>query len=85
MHTLQEHDQALASELAADAPTTPDTATLRAVAEQLGRTLAHGDPDQAKALLRILIVELRVNSRSEILPTYASTCPLFARREVRWS
>jgi hypothetical protein len=29
-----------------------------------------GDPDQAKALLRILIAELRVNSRNEILPTY---------------
>jgi hypothetical protein len=34
--------------------------------------LAAGDPKQAKALLRLLIKELRVNGREEILPTYRS-------------
>jgi hypothetical protein len=47
----------------------PDTAALNAVADQLGQVIETGDPDQAKALLRILIAELRVDSRSEILPT----------------
>ena len=32
--------------------------------------LADGDPKQAKALLRLLVKDLRVNGRSEILPTY---------------
>jgi hypothetical protein len=31
---------------------------------------ADGDTDQTKALLRILIADLRVNSRAEVLPTY---------------
>src|SRR5205823_12660740 len=29
-----------------------------------------GDPKQTKALLRLLVKDLRVNGRSEILPTY---------------
>jgi hypothetical protein len=56
-------------------PTTPDSSALRSVADQLGRSIAHGNPDQAKTLLRILIAELRVNSRSEILPTYRLSAP----------
>lgn len=76
LDALHEQDQTLASELAAEAPTTPDTAALQAVADKLGRTIAHGDPDQAKALLRILIAELRVNGRREILPTYRLSMPV---------
>ena len=75
LDALHEQDQTLASELSAEAPTTPDSSALRAVADQLGHTIAHGDPDQAKALLRILIAELQVNSRSEILPTYRLSAP----------
>jgi hypothetical protein len=73
-------DQTLALELAAEEPTTPDTAALHADADRLGRTIAHGDTDQAKALLRILIADLRVNSRAEILPTYRVGSPWFAHR-----
>lgn len=62
--------QALACELAADAPTTPDTAALHAVVDQLAHVIATGDTDQTKALLRILIADLRVNSRRGIVPTY---------------
>jgi hypothetical protein len=69
-------DQSLARELAADIPAIPDTAALRAVADQLGRVIAAGDPDRAKALLRILVAELRVNSRSEVLPTYRVGAPV---------
>jgi hypothetical protein len=36
----------------------------------------HGEPEQAKALLAILIAELRVNSRNEILPTYRVGAPV---------
>jgi hypothetical protein len=73
---LRGQDQALARDLAADTPTTLDTAALNAVADRLGQVIETGDPDQAKALLRILIAELRVNSRSEILPTYRVGAPV---------
>jgi hypothetical protein len=68
-------DQALAHDLAADTPTTPDAAALRAVADQLDHVIEHGEPEQAKALLAILIAELRVNSRNEIMPTYRVGAP----------
>jgi hypothetical protein len=57
-------------------PGTPDAAALRAVADQLDHVIAHGEPEQAKALLAILIAELRVNSRNEILPTYRVGAPV---------
>jgi hypothetical protein len=76
LDALRGQDQSLARELAADIPTIPDTAALRAVADQLGQVIAAGDPDRAKALLRILVAELRVNSRSEVLPTYRVGAPV---------
>ena len=72
--------QALALEIAADAPTAPDTAGLEAVADELGRVVATGDRDQAKVLLRILIAELRVNSRAEILPSCRLATPTACAR-----
>jgi hypothetical protein len=47
----------------------------RRVAEQLEDAIAGGDPKQAKALLRLLIKELRVNGKSQILPTYRVLTP----------
>jgi len=76
LDALQGQDQTLALELAADTPTTPDTATLRAVADQLDHVIAHGEPEQAKALLGILIADLRINSRAEVLPTYRVGAPV---------
>ena len=76
LEALHDQDQALAHELAADAATTPDAAALHAVADQLDHTIEHGQPEQAKALLAILIAELRVNSRNEILPTYRVGAPV---------
>jgi hypothetical protein len=32
--------------------------------------IANGEPEQAKALLRILVAELRVKGRHDIQPTY---------------
>jgi hypothetical protein len=60
---------------APEAATVPDNADLAAVVDQLERTIAEADPKQAKALLRLLIKELRVNGRSEILPTYRIITP----------
>lgn len=76
LDALQAQDQALARELDAGTPTAPDTAALHAVADQLAHVIATGDPDQTKALLRILIAELQVNSRVEILPTYRVGAPV---------
>jgi site-specific DNA recombinase len=75
LDTLHDQDQALALEMAPDEPTTPDRPSLQAVANRLDHTIAHGEPEQAKALLSILIAELRVNSRAEILPTYRLSTP----------
>jgi hypothetical protein len=78
-------DQAPSRELAAATPTTPDTAALQAVADRLGHTIAHGDPDQAKALLRILIADPYVSGRAEVLLPTASARRWFARRQVQWT
>lgn len=75
LEALREQDHALAHELGPEAPTTPERAELAAVAEHLERTIAEADPKQAKALLRLLINELRVNGRAEILPTYRVVTP----------
>ncbi len=47
---------------------TPTAADLAAVADRLDKVLAQGEPEQTKALLRILIAELRVNSKTDIQP-----------------
>ncbi len=57
---------------AAHAPTPAD---LAATASQLESVIADGEPEQAKALLRILIAELRVNGRHDIQPTYRVIAP----------
>ena len=75
LDALHGQDQELAFEMDADAPTTPDTATLQAVADQLDHVIAHGEPEQAKALLGILNADLRINSRAEVLPTYRVGAP----------
>src|SRR6266498_3201235 len=57
------------------ATTSPDAAELAAVADNLETTIATADPRQAKGLLRLLIKDLRINGRSEILPTYRVVTP----------
>jgi hypothetical protein len=53
----------------------PTAADLAATASQLESVIADGEPEQAKALLRILIAELRVNGRHDIQPTYRVITP----------
>jgi hypothetical protein len=48
---------------------------LAEIADVLETVCAEGDPRKAKALLNLLIDELRVNSRAEILPTYRLVTP----------
>jgi hypothetical protein len=76
LDALHDRDQVLAADLSAEVPIAPDKAALRAVADRLDRVIVNGEPEQAKALLAILIAELRVNSRSEILPTYRVGAPV---------
>jgi hypothetical protein len=71
---LREQEQALAGQLA-DPAESFDPQALATVADRLRDTLAAGEPEQTKALLRLLIKELRVNGRSEILPTYRVVTP----------
>ncbi len=56
----------------AHAPTAADLAT---TASQLETVITNGEPEQTKALLRILIAELRVNSKTDIQPTYRIITP----------
>jgi site-specific DNA recombinase len=53
----------------------PTPADLAEVANHLEHVIAQADPQRAKALLRLLIEELRVNSRTEIQPTYRLVTP----------
>jgi len=71
---LREQDADLAQQLAPRAATVPGAAELATIADQLETTIAT-EPRQAKALLRLLIKDLRVNARSEILPTYRVVTP----------
>ena len=72
--TLHEQERTLAARLA-DPAEGFDPQALARVADRLRDTLAAGEPEQTKALLRLLIKELRVNGRSEILPTYRVVAP----------
>jgi hypothetical protein len=75
LDALREQDADLAQQLGPQATTSPDAAELAAVADNLETTIATADPRQAKALLRPLIKDLRVNGRSEILATYRVVTP----------
>ena len=74
LDTLHEQERTLAAQLA-DPTESYDPQALATVADRLRDTLAAGEPEQTKALLRLLIKELRVNGRSEILPTYRVVAP----------
>jgi site-specific DNA recombinase len=67
------------AELAASAPDqaaqAPTAAELAAIADQLESVVAQAEPQQAKALLRHLIAELKVNGRADIQPTYRVMTP----------
>jgi hypothetical protein len=68
-----------------DATQAPTTAELAAVANELDRVIADAEPQKAKALLRLLIEELRVNGRAEIRPTYRVVTPTVCAMSEKWS
>jgi site-specific DNA recombinase len=71
LDTLTDQHDELTHQLADDASQEPpDTRQLRAVADHLEETLKAARPEETKALLRLLIEDLQVNSRAEILPKY---------------
>ena len=74
LDTLRDQEHTLAAQLSNPAETF-DPQALVTVADRLRDTLAAGEPEQTKALLRLLVKELRVNGRSEILPTYRILTP----------
>jgi hypothetical protein len=55
---------------ASDAMPEPTAADLKQVADKLEWVIASGEPEKTKALLRLLIAELRVNGKADIQPTY---------------
>jgi site-specific DNA recombinase len=75
LHSVREQEVELGAQLAAEANSAPDSTALAAVADQLELVLNAGSPQKTKALLRLLIHELKVNGRSEILPTYRILTP----------
>lgn len=48
-------------------------------------TIAHAEPEQAKALPGILIADLRVKQPQRSPATYRVGAPVVARRRVRWT
>ena len=63
----------------------PTAADLAAVADHLEHVIAEADPQRAKALLRLLIKELHVNSRAEIKPTYRLVRPMVCAMSEKWT
>jgi len=57
------------------APTTGAAGTLRAVMSVPDPPLSRKVLEQVKALLRLLIAELRVNGKTDIQPTYRIVAP----------
>jgi hypothetical protein len=63
-------EAALASKAAEEPSQAPSAADVAEWAAELSTLLRAGSAQQRKALFRLLIKELRVMSREEILPTY---------------
>ena len=70
LEALREQEADLARQLATQAHTPPDAASLAGLADQLDQILATEGPEQAKELLRLLVKEIRVHNRRRIVPTY---------------
>jgi site-specific DNA recombinase len=79
LHARLQGLQAQEAELSLQTPDTaaqpPTPAELATVAQEIERVIADAEPQQAKALLRLLIAELRVNGKTDIQPTYRIIAP----------
>ena len=63
-------EEAAISQQASDGSQAPNAVDVAEWARDLGTLLRSGSPQQRKALFRLLVKELRVMSREDILPTY---------------
>ena len=72
---LRAQQAELADDGADEGAHAPTAADLAATADQLEGVIADGEPEQTKALLRILIAEVRVNGKTDIQPTYRVIAP----------
>jgi site-specific DNA recombinase len=70
LHELRGQQAELAASTPDEGTHAPTHAELVAIADDLDHLLAQAEPQQAKALLRQLIAELKVESRAKIQPTY---------------
>jgi site-specific DNA recombinase len=75
LEELRTQEAELAVQEPQEADAMPTQAELGAVADQLERVVATAPATQIKALLRLLIAELRVNGRHDIQPTYRIIAP----------
>jgi site-specific DNA recombinase len=79
LHTRLDDLHAQHAELSISTPhaaaQAPTAAELANVADQLETLLTNGEPQKAKALIRELVAELTVNSKTEILPSYYLATP----------
>jgi exonuclease VII small subunit len=76
LEDLRAQQAELADDNADESAHAPTAAHLAANACQLETVIADGEPEQAKALLRLLLIaELRVNGRHDIQPTYRVITP----------
>jgi site-specific DNA recombinase len=75
LEDLRAQQAELAASTRDEAGQGPTTADLAVVANQLERVIAEGEPQKTKALLRLLIQELRVDGRAQIQPTYRLVTP----------
>jgi len=75
LEDLNAQEAELSRSISQEAGRAPTPADLAAVADQLERVIADGEPQKAKALLRLLIEELRVDGRAQIQPIYRLVMP----------
>jgi site-specific DNA recombinase len=75
LEDLRAHQAELALSTPDEPGRGPTPADLAALADQLECVIAESEPQKAKALLRLLIEELRVNGRTQIQPTYRLVMP----------
>jgi site-specific DNA recombinase len=72
---LRTQRETLQDELADISITPPTASDLRAVIGAIADAMDNGMPSQRKALMQQLVSEIRVESRSEIFPTYRLPAP----------
>jgi hypothetical protein len=85
LDSLRGQDQALARDLAADTPTTPDTAALNAVADHLGQVIETATPTKPKHCCASSSPSYASTAATRSCPPTASAHPWFAHRQVQWS